>query len=192
MKRTVENFENLKNILILRSFIIIPIVPFRKLTQSFTQRGRWFEVEILHQGCCVRVSDRNITRLHGDEFLVCLKVVFSWKYTSANEFFLQDGDKIQQVLGLVIAYIIYGIGRNGQTVLTCSSFGSVSHHSDYSFYYVINVGEVTLAVAVVEYFNGLTFHEFVRETEVCHVWTTGRTIDSEKRRPVDGILYSLL
>ena len=51
-------------------------------------------------------------------FLVGFKIVVFRKNSGMNQFLLQDLHKIEQVLGLVIAYIIYGIGRNGQTILT--------------------------------------------------------------------------
>ena len=54
------------------------------------------------------------------------------------------------------------------------------HHANYSLDNVINVCEVTLAVAVVENLYGFAFHKFVGETEVCHVWATGWTINGEE------------
>ena len=54
------------------------------------------------------------------------------------------------------------------------------HDANYSLDNVINVCEVALAVAVIEYLDGLALTELVREAEICHIWTTGRTIDSEE------------
>lgn len=54
------------------------------------------------------------------------------------------------------------------------------HNADYSFHNVIDIGEVALAVAVIEDLDGLAFDQFVSKTKVGHVGTTCRTIDSEE------------
>ena len=56
------------------------------------------------------------------------------------------------------------------------------HNADYSFHNVIDIGEVTLAVAVVEDLDGLAFHQFVGEAKVGHVGATCRTIDGEEAK----------
>ena len=54
------------------------------------------------------------------------------------------------------------------------------HNADYSFHNVIDIGEVTLAVAVVEDLDGLAFHQFVGEAKVGHVGTTCWAIDGKE------------
>ena len=53
----------------------------------------------------------------------------------------------------------------------------MAHHAHNALYDVVDVGEVTLAVAVIEDLNILVAHQFVGEAEVCHVGTAGRTVD---------------
>ena len=54
------------------------------------------------------------------------------------------------------------------------------HYSYDSLYDVIYIGEVSLAVAVIEYLDGLAFHQFVGKSKISHVGTTCGTIDSEE------------
>ena len=93
---------------------------------------------------------------------------------------MQDIHKVQQVLWLTTTYIIYSIWWNGQPILTVFTLRSTLHHAHYSFYDIINIGKVTATVAIVENLNGLPFQQFIGETEVRHIRTTGRTINSEE------------
>ena len=45
---------------------------------------------------------------------------------------------------------------------------------------VIHISEVALAISVIEDLDGLAFTELVGKTEVCHIGTTGRTMDGEE------------
>ena len=109
-----------------------------------------------------------------------LKVVVLGQHTSAHQFFLKNSDEVEEILGGVIADIIHLVGRNGKTVFAVLLLGSMLHNADHSFHNVIDIGEVTLAVAVVEDLDGLALDQFVGETKVGHVRTTCRTIDSEE------------
>ena len=66
---------------------------------------------------------------------------------------------------MVVAYVIYFVRRDRQAVLACQPFGSVSHHSCHTFHNVIYVGEVPLAVPVIEDPDGIAFHQFIGEAE---------------------------
>ena len=55
----------------------------------------------------------------------------------------------------------------------------MSHYSYYTLYYIVNISEITFAIAIVEDLDGLAFTEFVGKAEVCHIRTTSRAIDGE-------------
>ena len=67
-----------------------------------------------------------------------------------------------------------------KTVLTILLLWSMLHDTYNPFYYVIDVSEVALAVAIVEYLDGLAFNKFVGKAEVCHIGTTCGAIDGEE------------
>lgn len=108
------------------------------------------------------------------------KVIIFWENSCTDELFLKDGDEVEEILWGIVTYVIYFVRRNRKTILTILLLWSVLHNTDYTFYDVIDIGEVTLAVAVVENLYGFAFHKFVGETEVCHVRATDWTIDGEE------------
>ena len=128
----------------------------------------------------VGVGDGDIAGLHGNELLVGLEIVVFGEHACTDKLFLEDGDEVEQVLGTVVADVIYFIRRDGKTVFSVFLFRGVLHHTDDSFDDVINVGEVALAVAVVEDLDGVALHQLVGKAKVGHVGTTGRTIDGEE------------
>ena len=54
------------------------------------------------------------------------------------------------------------------------------HDAHHAFHNVIDVSEIALAVAVVEYPDGFAFHQFIGEAEVCHIGSASRAIHREK------------
>ena len=106
----------------------------------------------------VGVGDRDIAGLHGNRLLVELEIVVCGKDSSTDEFFLKDGDEVEQVLGAVVADVIDLIRRDGKTIFSVFFFRGMLHHTDVSFHNVIDVGEITLAVAIVEDFDGVALH----------------------------------
>lgn len=92
---------------------------------------------------------------------------------------------------MTVTYIVYSIRRYGQAVLSILLFGSMLHDADHSLYNVINVGEVTFAVAVVEYPDSFTFHKLVGETEVGHVGAACRPINGKEAEPGRGDVVEL-
>lgn len=109
-----------------------------------------------------------------------LKVVVFGQHPSAHQFFLENRDEVEEILGGIVTDIIYLVGRNGKTVLAVLLLGGMLHNADHSFHNVIDIGEVALAIAVIEDLDGLAFDQFVSKTKVGHVGTTCRTIDSEE------------
>lgn len=134
----------------------------------------------MFQGLRVGVGHGHVTGLHGHEFLVSLEVVVLGQDAGTDQLFLQDGHEVEKVLGRVVADVIYLVRWDGQPVLAVPLLGGVLHDAHHSFYDVVDIGEVALAVAVVENLDGFTFHQFVGEAEVCHVGAAGGTIDSKE------------
>ena len=93
---------------------------------------------------------------------------------------MENRDEVEEILGGIVTDIIYLVGRNGKTVLAVLLLGGMLHNADHSFHNVIDIGEVALAIAVIEDLDGLAFDQFVSKTKVGHVGTTCRTIDSEE------------
>ena len=109
-----------------------------------------------------------------------LKVVVFGKDACTHQFFLKNSDEVKEIFGGIIADIINLVWRNGKTVLAVLFLGGMLHNTDDSFHNVIDVGEVALAVAVVEYLDGLACDQFVGETKVGHVGTTSWAIDGKE------------
>lgn len=93
---------------------------------------------------------------------------------------MENRDEVEEILGRIVADIIHLVGRNRKTVFSVLLFGGMLHNADNSFHNVIDIGEVALAVAVIEDLDGLAFDQFISKTKVGHVGTTSRTIDSEE------------
>ena len=172
-------------------FRLISPVPFRKPPEAFAQGGGGLEAEVLFEGGGVGVGYGDIAGLHGDEFLVGLEVVAGGEDFGAEELLLENGDEVEEVFRLVVADVVYLVWRYGEAVLTVALLGGVLHHSDYAFHNVVNVGEVALAVSVVENLDGLALHQLVGEAEVGHVGTAGRTVDGEEAQAGAGDVVQL-
>ena len=109
-----------------------------------------------------------------------LEVVVLGEHAGSDEFILEDIDKVQQVLGLAAADVVDGIRRDGKPVLAVLLFRGFAHDADDAFHDVIDIGEIPSAVAVVVDLDGLAFEQFVRESEIGHIRTPGRTVDGEE------------
>ena len=86
-----------------------------------------------------------------------IEVVVGRQDSGADEFLLKDADKFKQVFRMVVAYVVDLVWRDWQTVFSCLFLRCVLHHADNAFDDVVHVGEITLAVAVVEDFYFLAF-----------------------------------
>ena len=93
---------------------------------------------------------------------------------------MENRDEVEEIFGGVIADVIHLVGRNGKTVFAVLLLGSMLHNADDSFYNVIDIGEVALAVAVVEDLDGLAFDQFVGKTKIGHVGTACWAIDGKE------------
>ena len=167
-------------------YTIIPSIPLCKSPQAFPQAGIGLEAEVLFQGRRIGVGYGHVSGLHGHEFLVSLKVVFLGEHAGTDQFFLQDGHEVKEVFGRVVADVIYLVRGNGQSVLAVLLLGGVLHDAHHSLHDVVDIGEVALAVAIVEYLDGVAFYQLVGEAEVSHVGTTGGAIDSKEAQAGRG------
>ena len=109
-----------------------------------------------------------------------LEVVVLREHAGADEFLLEDIDKVQQVFGLAAADVVDSIRRDGKPVLAVLLFRGFAHDADDAFHDVIDIGEIASAVAVVVDLDGLALEQLVREAEIGHVRTPCRTVDGEE------------
>ena len=109
-----------------------------------------------------------------------IKVIILGKYSCTDQLFLQDGHEVEKVFGRVVADVIYLVRGNGQSVLTVLLLRGVLHDAHHSFHDVVDIGEVALAVAIIEYLDGIAFYQLVGEAEVSHVGTASRAIDGKE------------
>lgn len=166
--------------------MLILLIPLRELPQSFPQRRGGLKAEVLLQGGCICVCDGYIAGLHWHKFFVRVEVIVCGQHACADQFFLEDGNKVQEVLGLVVADVVDFVRGNGQAVLARALLGRMAHHAHHALYNIINVGEVALAVAVIEDFYRIPLYQFVGETEVSHIGSAGRAIDGEETKAGAG------
>ena len=109
-----------------------------------------------------------------------LEVVVLREHAGADEFLLEDIDKVQQVFGLAAADVVDSIRRDGKPVLAVLLFRGFAHDADDAFHDVIDIGEIASAVAVVVDLDGLAFQQLVREPEIGHVRAARRAVDGEE------------
>ena len=159
---------------------IIHLIPLRKSPESFPDPNLRSKAIITLQASAVRIGDRHIAGLHAYELPVAFEIVVLGQYTRANEFLLQSGDVVQQVFGCAAADVVDSVGRQREAVFSGLLLRGSLHNTNNSFDDVVDVGEVALAVAVVEDLNGLACLQFLRCGEVEHVRTACRAINSEE------------
>lgn len=171
--------------------IIIFCIPLSKSSQAFSQAGIGLEAEVLFQGRRVGVGHGHIAGLHGHELLVSFKIIILRKNSCTHQLFLQDGYEVKEVFRGVVADVVHLVRGDGQSVLAVLLLGGVLHDAHHSLHDVVDIGEVALAVAIVENLDGLAFHQFVGETEVCHIGTAGGAIDGKEAEAGRGDVVEL-
>ena len=120
-----------------------------------------------------------------------IKVIILGEHAGTDQFFLQDGHEFKEIFGRVVADVIYLVRWDGQSVLAVLLLRGVLHDAHHSLHDVVDIGEVALAVAIVENLDGLAFHQLVGEAEVSHVGTTGGAIDGEEAEAGRGDVVEL-
>ena len=119
------------------------------------------------------------------------KVIILGEHAGTDKFFLQDGHEVEKVFGRVVADVIYLVRGDGQSVLAVLLLGGVLHDAHHSLHDVVDIGEVALAVAIVENLDCLAFHQFVGKAEVCHIGTAGGAIDGKEAEAGRGDVVEL-
>ena len=161
-------------------------VPLGEVAEAFAEGDLRGEAVVALKGGGVGIGSGDVTGLHGDELFVGLEVEVLGEDAGTDEFFLEDGDEVEEVLGLAATDVIHGIGWDGEAVVAFLALGGALHHTHDTFYDVIDIGEVATAVAVVVDLDGVALEEFVGEAEICHIGTAGRAIDSEEAQAGRG------
>ena len=179
------------SIILSLNLFVIPSIPLSKSPQAFSQAGIGLEAEVLFQGLRVGVGHGHIARLHGHEFLVGFEVVVLGQDTGTHQLFLQDGYEVEEVFGRVVADVIYLVWGYGKTILPVLLLRSVLHDAHHSLHDVVDIGEVALAVAIIENLDGFAFHQLVGEAEVSHVGTAGGAIDGKEAQAGRGDVVEL-
>ena len=168
------------SIILSLNLFVIPSIPLSKSPQALSQTGIGFEAEVLFQGLRVGVGHGHVARLHGYKLLVGLKVIILGQDAGTHQLFLEDGHEVEEVFGRVVADIVHLVRGDGQSVLTVPLLGGVLHDAHHTLHDIVDIGEVALAVAIVENLDGVAFYQLVGKAEVSHVGTAGRTIDGEE------------
>lgn len=86
-----------------------------------------------------------------------IEVVVLGQDAGTDQLFLQDGYEVKEVLGRVVADVIYLVRWDGQSVLAVPLLGGVLHDANHSLHDVVDIGEVALAVAIIENLDGFAF-----------------------------------
>lgn len=120
-----------------------------------------------------------------------IEVVILGEHAGTDQLFLQDGHEVEEIFGRIVADVIYLVRWDGQSVLAVPLLGGVLHDAHHSLHDVVDIGEVALAVAIVEYLDGLAFHQLVGEAKICHVGTTGWAIDGKEAQAGRGDVVEL-
>ena len=149
------------------------------------------KAEVPLQGAGVGIGDRHVAGLHGDQLLVGLEVVVWRQDAGAYQFLAQNLHEVKQVLRVAVANVVKGVGRHRQAVLAGFALRRALHHAADALHNVVNIGEITLAVAVVEDLDRLAGAQFIGEAKVGHVRAASRAVDSEKAQARAGDVVEL-
>ena len=109
-----------------------------------------------------------------------LEVVVPGQHPGPDKLLLEDGHEVQKALRGAVADVVHHVRRLGKAVLPVASLGRAAHDPHHALHDVINVCEISQAVAVVEYFYLLTPDQPVREAEVGHVRPAAGAVHGEE------------
>ena len=109
-----------------------------------------------------------------------LEVVVHGQHAGPDQLLLEDSHEVQKALRGAVADVVHHVRRLGKAVLPVASLGRAAHDPHHALHDVINVCEISQAVAVVEYFDLLSSDKPVREAEVGHVRTAAGAVDGEE------------
>ena len=111
-----------------------------------------------------------------------LKVVIRGQNLGSYEFLLKDRHEVKEILWCRVTNVVHLVWWYWQTVFAVCLLWSMLHYSNYSLYDVIDESEITLAVAIVEYLDGLALTKLIRKAKVSHIGTAGWTIDRKETK----------
>ena len=120
-----------------------------------------------------------------------IKVVVLGQHSCTDQLFLKDGHELKEVFRGVVTDVVHLVRWYRQTILAVPLLRGVLHDAHHSLHDVVDIGEVALAVAIIEDLDGLAFHQFVGEAEVSHVGTTCRAIDGKEAEAGRGDVVEL-
>ena len=90
---------------------IIHLIPLRKPPESFPDPDFRSKPIISFETCAVRVSDRNIARLHAHELSMAFEIIFFGQNPCTDKFLLQSGYVIQKVFRRAASDVVNSVGR---------------------------------------------------------------------------------
>ena len=111
---------------------------------------------------------------------MAFEIVVLGQDACADELLLQSGDVVQQVLGGAASDVVNSVGRQRETVFSGLLLRCAFHDADNTLDDVVDIGEVPLAVAVVEDLDGLACLQFLCGGEVEHVRPACGPVNSEE------------
>lgn len=109
-----------------------------------------------------------------------VEVVIRRQDAGADELLLEGRDVVEEVFRGAAADVVDGVWRDREAVGAVLFLRCAAHDADDPFDDVVDVGEVALAVSVVEDLDAVTLHEAVGRGEVEHVGAAGRAVDGEE------------
>lgn len=171
--------------------VIKLLIPLCELSKPFSQAGGGFKAVVAFQGFGVGEGYGYVAGLHGYQLLVGFEVVVFGEHTGTDQFLLQNVDKVEQVFGVLVSDVVYSVGRHGQAVFADAAAGGSGHNALYTFYDVVYVGKVSLAVAVVKDLNGLALQQLIGKAKVSHVGSAGGSVNSKETKAGRGNVVQL-
>lgn len=148
--------------------LIVVLIPRRELAQPLFNRRRRLEVKVALQFAHIRVRLIDIARLHWQELL--LRRLADGLFQHLNE--------VHELLRLVVADVVDLVA-----VAKLIRLRRIAEHVLDARDDVVNIGEVTVHIAVVVDLDGLASADLVGELEVRHIRTAERSVDREEAQP---------
>lgn len=147
------------------SVLIVALIPFSKLAQSFFNRRRRLEVKVALQFADIRIRLVDVTGLHWQELLL----------RRFADSLLQDLDEMHELLRLIVADVVDLIA-----VAQRIGLGRITEHMLNARYNIIDIREIAVHVSVIVNLDRFSLADLVGEFEISHIRASERTIDREE------------
>lgn len=92
---------------------------------------------------------------------------------------------------MVVANVVDFVRRDREPVLAIGTFRSMLQYPNYTLDNIVDVCEITLAVAEVEDLDLFSLDKLVGESEICHVGTSAGSVDGEEPQACRGDVVEL-